>query len=57
MSADLPHYIKVSNVGEEKSELLSRLLRYDKDCEIISPRNYREEMKLIINSMLENYGE
>ena len=53
----LPEYIKVLNEGEEKDKLLSRLLRYDKCCEIVSPKNYRDEMKYIIDKMLENYGE
>lgn len=57
LNLDLPRYIKISNCGEDKKELLSRLLRYDKDCEIISPKEYRDEMKLMINSMLRNYGE
>lgn len=57
ISSDLPNYIRVLNVGEDKEELLSRLLRYDKDCEIMSPKHYREEIKSIINTMLENYGE
>ena len=42
---------------ENKDELLSRLLRYDKYCEILQPRKYRIEMKEILNKMLENYGE
>ena len=54
---NLPDYITVVNVGEDKEELLSRLLRYDKDCEIISPQNYRDELKTMINNMLSNYGE
>lgn len=53
----LPEYITVSNVGENKKELLSRLLRYGEYCEIMSPKSYREEMKQILKSMLENYGE
>lgn len=57
LGMDLPDYIKISNIGENRKELLARLLRYDKDCEIMSPRDCREEMKSLINSMLENYGE
>lgn len=51
------HSITVSNHGEGKEILFSRLLRYDDKCEIINPKPYREEMKQIISSALENYGE
>ncbi len=46
----------VSNVGESKKNLFSRLLRYDKSCEILFPLHYREEMKSILDEMLLNYG-
>ncbi len=49
--------ITVSNHGESKDILFSRLLRYDDKCEIINPKPYREEMKQIILSALDNYGE
>ena len=57
LASHLPEYITISNSGENKEELISRLLRYDKDCEIIKPASYREEMKNILNKMLANYGE
>lgn len=47
----------ISNRGENKEILLSRLLRYDDKCEIISPKTYRDEMKQILNDALNNYGE
>ena len=53
----IPEYITISNTGEDKKELLSRLLRYDKLCEIVSPQHYRDEFKLMLNDMLANYGE
>lgn len=49
--------IKVVNVGENKNILLSRLLRYDKSCEILTPKSYRDEMKRILTDTLRNYGE
>lgn len=49
--------ITVSNRGENKEVLLSRLLRYDDLCEIISPKSYREEMAQLIEDTLANYGE
>lgn len=51
------HSITVSNHGESKEILFSRLLRYDDKCEIINPKSYREEMKQIISFALSNYGE
>ena len=51
------HSITVSNHGESKEILFSRLLRYDDKCEIINPKLYREEMKQILTSALSNYGE
>ena len=47
----------ISNRGENKEVLLSRLLRYDDKCEIISPKTYRDEMKQILDSALSTYGE
>ena len=52
-----PDSIIVANKGENKEILFSRLLRYDTCCEIISPKNYREEMRQILVNMLANYGE
>ena len=54
---NLPEYITVSNQGENKIELISRLLRYDKSCEILKPQSYRDEMKTLLDNMLANYGE
>ena len=45
----------VTNRGECKEILLSRLLRYDTCCEIISPREYRQEMLDILVATLKNY--
>ena len=47
----------IANRGENKELLLSRLLRYDNKCEIVSPKSYRYEMKQILESALKNYGE
>ena len=52
-----PGTITVSNRGENKDILLSRLLRYDDLCEILSPKSFREEMMQIVNDTLANYGE
>ena len=49
--------IRVTNTGENKEILLSRLMRYDSSCEIIKPEAYRQEMRQILISTLENYGE
>ena len=52
-----PEYILITNHGEAKDELFSRLLRYGKHCEVTSPQSYRYEMKSILDEMLVNYGE
>lgn len=57
IAQNLPDYITISNHGEDKDELFSRLLRYDKNCEIISPKSYRDDLKALLDSMLANYGE
>lgn len=48
--------IMVRNKNENKEQLFSRLLRYDDKCEIIQPKGYREDMKALIDDMLNNYG-
>ena len=49
--------IVVSNYGEVKEILFSRLLRYADLCEILTPKIYREEIKLLLDNTLSNYGE
>lgn len=49
--------ITVSNRGENKELLFSRLLRYDDKCEILYPKTYREEMRQLLDEALRNYGE
>ena len=53
---DVPGCIAVSNCGENKDILLSRLLRYDDKCELLTPKSYREEMKQLLEDTLKNYG-
>ena len=48
--------ITISNKGENPEILLSRLLRYDDKCEILT-QVHRDMMKQIINDTLKNYGE
>ena len=52
-----PEYITVTNRGEDREELLARLLRYGSNCEIIHPGDYRKKIKTIIDETLANYGE
>ena len=47
--------LTVSNKGENKELLFSRLLRYDINCEIETPKTYREDMKNLLDEMLKNY--
>lgn len=55
-TSNLPEFIVVTNAGEDKERLFSRLLRYDINCEILYPLHYREEMKNLLDKMLQNYG-
>lgn len=55
LTNSLPESIVISNKGEPQEILLSRLMRYDKDCEIISPAEYRNSMLEIIDKSLANY--
>jgi len=50
-------YIVITNKGEDKEILISRLLRYDSLCEVLEPLSFRNEMVNTIKKMLENYGE
>lgn len=45
----------VINKGEPFDKLLQRLMRYSYNCEIVSPKNLREEMIKLINETLSNY--
>ena len=55
INIDADGTIIVTNNNENKEALLSRLLRYEEDCEIIHPKSYRDSIKNIINNMLNNY--
>lgn len=45
----------VLNQNEDKSMLLKRLMRYGENCEVIAPKNLREEMVQMIESTLSVY--
>lgn len=47
--------IVVLNQKEDRTLLLKRLMRYGENCEVISPKTLREEMKNMIKSTLNNY--
>lgn len=47
--------IIVLNRKEDRVLLLKRLMRYGENCEVISPKTLREEMKQMIQSTLRNY--
>ena len=51
-----PEYIIVSNIGETRTLLLSRLLRYGELCEVQSPTSFKEEIISAIDAALANYG-
>lgn len=45
----------ILNKKEDRTLLLKRLMRYGEYCEVISPKNLREQMKQIIKATLNNY--
>jgi len=47
--------IIILNQTEDRTLLLKRLMRYGENCEVISPKSLREEMKELIKSALNNY--
>ena len=47
--------IVVLNQKEDRGLLLKRLMRYGENCEVISPKHAREEIKEMIKSALSNY--
>ena len=48
--------IVILNKYEEQDELLQRLLRYDCYCKVISPIEFVNKFKTVINGALSNYG-
>ena len=48
--------LSVLNKCKNKEALLSRLMRYDELCEIVTPISVRKTMKQNINDTLKNYG-
>ena len=56
LTNSLPDHIAVSNNGEPQEILLPRLMRYDKNCEIVSPADFRNSIKEMIDKTLANYG-
>lgn len=47
--------LTIINRKEDHHLLLKRLMKYGKNCEVISPKNLREEMKEMIKATLRNY--
>lgn len=45
----------ILNQQEDHTLLLKRLMRYGENCEVISPKSLREEMKQLIKETLKNY--
>lgn len=45
----------ILNNREDKKFLLKRLMRYGKNCEVISPKNLRTEMANLIENTIKNY--
>ncbi len=49
--------IVIINKNEPYDVLLSRLMRYSYNCEILSPKSLKDEMLSLINKMLSSYDE
>lgn len=47
----------IVNKDEVPENLIRRLLRYSYDCEVVSPKSFREEMQRVINEMISQYEE
>lgn len=45
----------IANKGEDLNVLLARLMKYGTECEVVSPKFYKEEMINRINKTLSNY--
>jgi len=48
--------ILIINQKEDRCLLLRRLMKYGENCEVISPKSFREEMRELIKSTLKNYS-
>lgn len=48
--------IIILNQKEDRVLLLKRLMRYGENCEVLSPKSLREEMKELIKTTLSNYS-
>lgn len=46
----------ILNRQEDQTLLLKRLMRYGENCELLSPKTLREEMKQLIKMTLKNYN-
>lgn len=46
--------IVISNIKEDKDNLLLRLLKYGENCKIITPKSLQEEFLLLTEKMIEN---
>ena len=47
----------VINKNEVAENLIRRLLRYSYDCEVISPKHFREEMQRVVSEIINQYEE
>lgn len=47
--------VVILNQQEDQNLLLKRLMRYGENCEVLSPKTLREEMKQLVKATLKNY--
>ena len=48
-------HLIIINKNEDHNQLLKRLMRYGCECEVISPKSFKNKMKQLIESTLTNY--
>ena len=51
----LQNTAKIMEKAIELDKLISRLMRYAGNCEVVSPKPFREKMQAVINETLANY--
>lgn len=50
-----PEYLVITNTEEDKAELMKRLLRYGRACEILYPKTFRNKTLELIAKIKKNY--
>ena len=57
LNTDADGSVIIINQKEDRTMLLKRLMRYGENCEVLSPKILREEMRQLIKSTISNYEQ